>query len=106
MVDPRAEHKNLQSKGNLTTMIDHEDIHRLTLLAEEVYQRDVGGAPSSGAGREDKRVVDFSTLSSRINHDHMRAAPVVEPKEEVKQGDVRALSHKWGTIAKWRLKEK
>ena len=56
--------------------------------------------------RNGSRLAKFSTLSKRVSHDHMRAAPIADSLEEVKKGNVIAPLFKWGTLTKWKLKEK
>ena len=65
-------------------MIKYDDIHRLTLLAKELHLMDVKVEPIGLGLRNGSRLSKFSTLSKRVSHDHMRAAPIADSLEEVK----------------------
>ena len=65
-------------------MIKYDDIHRLTLLAKELHLMDVKVEPIGLGLRNGSRLAKFSTLSKRVSHDQMRAAPIADSLEEVK----------------------
>ena len=106
VVDPRAELKKLSGKVILATMVEDEEVLRLAGLAKEVYFREQAAISSSGVPGSRLRLADLGSLSNRVHHDHMRAVSVAGPREEVKEGEALAATNKWGTLSKWRLKEK
>ena len=65
-------------------MIKYDDIHRLTLLAKELHLMDVKVEPIGLGLRNGSRVAKFTTLSKRVSHDHMHAAPIADSLEEAK----------------------